>query len=130
MGYQFRTSYDIAGDPSRNQGIIMTVHHGGEEVGHLGMSRKGMARRERQGQVYRWPGIEIAPEHQGKGLALELTRRVSAMHPKATFEWHDFVSEGGLELAKKAQAENPGQHVVYGDDYDDSEEYKSRYNRT
>lgn len=59
--------------------------------------------------------VYIHMDHEQQGLAMEMVRRLTNMMPNSTFNWHNFSSEGGLAVARKAVSENPRQHILQED---------------
>lgn len=112
--YQFRIRYrnrKIKGVP-RNTGVTIEAIHAptGEGAGSLSFRRMNA-----EGQQWAAPMISVDLDHQQRGLATEMVRRLSAKMPTSTFNWHDFSSEGGLAVAKKAVEANPRQHILRED---------------
>ena len=61
------------------------------------------------------PSVYVPLDHEQQGLATEMVRRLSAHMPNSTFHWHNFSSEGGLAVARKAVSENSRQHILEED---------------
>jgi hypothetical protein len=120
--YQFRVSHTqkkIKGVPMTTA-IYLEAIHDGESAGSLSFRR--MARQPGEiGKHWAAPSVSVEPDHQQQGLATEMVRRLAAMNPTDTFNWHDFASEGGLAVGRRASQENPRQHILredfsHGDD--------------
>jgi len=114
--YQFRISHTQKGVKSvpKTSAVHMEAIHDGESAGSLSFRRMKTQPGD-TGKNWAAPTVEVGPDHQQKGLATEMVRRLSAMMPTSTFNWHDFSSDGGLAVAERAVADNPGQHILRED---------------
>jgi GNAT superfamily N-acetyltransferase len=114
--YQFRISHTqkkIKG-VLRNTAMHIEATRDEESAGSLSFRRMA----SQPGDVGRhWaaPSVSVEPDHQQQGLATEMVRRLTAMNPTDTFNWHDFSSEGGLAVGRRASEENPRQHILRED---------------